>query len=112
MNQAISCLPISRYLRRNDNDDDGLVSRQSQGLIFIEGCKSILHRMIDDVLDLEFVFVVIMSVGQLPELLSKIKTMSYVLRRDKVFGDLDAGGQVPYLMRSSCRNLRLHKTEQ
>lgn len=50
---------------------------------------------------LEFVLVIAVSVRQMAELLSHLEAVVHVLRRNKVFGHLDAAVQIPHLRKGS-----------
>ena len=52
-----------------------------------------LYGVVDDVLYLEFVLVVGVPLGEVPELLREVEAVARVLGRDKALGDLDAVAQ-------------------
>ena len=63
-----------------------------------------LNGVVDDVLYLEFVLVVGVPLGEVPELLREVEAVARVLGRDKVLGDLDAVVQVAHLVRCTGRD--------
>lgn len=54
----------------------------------------VLHGVINDVLDLELVFVISMRVGELAELLRQLEAVSHCFGRHKVLGHFDATMQI------------------
>lgn len=69
----------------------------------LESADSILHCVVNDVLHLQFIFMVCVSVREMPELLSQAETVLYMFWRHKVFCDFDATVQVVNLVRGSGR---------
>ena len=70
---------------------------ESEALGFGERGDRVLHRVVDDVLDLQLVLVVRVRVGQVTELLSQLEAVGHRLRRDKVLGNFDAAVQISHL---------------
>ncbi len=65
--------------------------------------------MIEDALHLELVLVVGVPLGQVPELLGQVEAVRNVLRRDEIFGDLDAVVQVSDLQIQDRKQIRNEK---
>jgi len=59
-------------------------------LVVFQDGEAILDGVIEDVLDLELVFVIGVTLAQVPELFCLIETPLQVLRRHEIFSNLDA----------------------
>ena len=70
-----------------------------------QSCNRVFHGVVDDVLDLQFVWMVRVCIREATELLGQLEAMSNSFRRDKVFSHLDAAMQVAYLNKWQIKRL-------
>lgn len=66
--------------------------------------NSIFHCMVDNVLHLQFILMVCMSIRQVPELLGQTEAVLHMFRRYKIFCHFNAAVQIMDLMGCTCRN--------
>ena len=78
------------------DDSSTLLLVQFQ-VIALQCGYALFNSMIENEFDLQFVFVVGVSVAQVPELFSLVKTPVQVLRSHKILGNLDAVVNISHL---------------
>lgn len=96
--ELVDFVTVGGLLRVGDGlvEAEHVAEREPLGLG--ERGDRVLHRVVDDVLDLELVLVVRVRVGQVAELLRQLEAVGHRLGRDEVLGHLDAAVQVPHLV--------------
>ena len=70
-----------------------------------QSCNRVFYGVVDNVLDLQFVWVVRVYIREASELLGQLEAMRNSFRRDKVFSHLDAAVQVAYLNKWQIKKL-------
>ena len=70
------------------------------GLGMGQDCNWIFDGVVDNVLDLQFVLVIGVRVGQSSKLLRQLETVGHIFRRDEIFGHFDATVQIANLKQS------------
>ena len=64
----------------------------------MKSINNFFHCVVDDVLQLKFIFMIRVSCGEMTEFLSELEALVNVFRRHEILCDLDAAVEVEHLV--------------